>query len=117
MSSRLESGSTSLLDTSVKRKRVLGSVGNRSRRCLRIALAAALLFAESGEALLFAMDFRGAQFIGFETISDFNTSVTTDPPRCVLISPVIQTAITWDELIPSWNLAAGTCVELKIEAR
>jgi hypothetical protein len=43
--------------------------------------------------------------------------VNSNRRECVLLSPQIRTSILWDELIPSWNLAAGSSVGLKIEVR
>ncbi|HUS34942.1 MAG TPA: peptidase C39 family protein [Verrucomicrobiae bacterium] len=45
-----------------------------------------------------ATDFRGAQFIGFSDFADFQKEGPT------LTSKLIEPAISWDELVVSWNL-------------
>ncbi len=55
--------------------------------------------------------------MGWNKFSGFSSSLTCNPPQCVLVSPEIQTSIVWDELVPSWNLAATSSAGLKIEVR
>jgi hypothetical protein len=76
-----------------------------------------LLIASGRGAPLVAADFRGVQFIGYTTLSGFSTSVSHQPAECILISPEIKTDIFWDELVPSWNISAGSSAGLKIEIR
>ena len=45
-----------------------------------------------------ATDFRGSQFIGFSNFSSFKKETS------VLTSPIIESAIAWDELVLSWNV-------------
>ena len=45
-----------------------------------------------------AADYRGAQFIGFSDFTQFKRDGST------LTSPIIEPAIDWNEVIPSWNL-------------
>src|SRR6476646_213177 len=91
--------------------------GSRANHGALTALAAVLLITVATHASLFANDFRGVQFFGFTTFSNFSASVGYQPAECILISPEIQTAICWDELIPSWNISAGSFAGMKIEAR
>jgi hypothetical protein len=60
-------------------------------RLLMLALALMPLVAR-------AIDFRGAQFIGFSNFSEFKKE------DGALTSRIIEPAIAWNELVPSWNL-------------
>jgi hypothetical protein len=56
-----------------------------------------------------AADFRGSQFVGFSDFTQFKRDGAT------LTSPIIDPAIDWNEVIPSWNLAGFG--EITIEMR
>jgi hypothetical protein len=62
-----------------------------------------------------AADFRGAQFIGFERFENFER--TQHEGELVLVSPKIETAIRWDELIASWNFRGAPEDGLQVEAK
>ena len=63
------------------------------------------------------LDLRGAQFIAFDSFSDFKQSPGTNSDEVQLISQLIQARISWNELIVSWNVELPTNAYLKIEAR
>ena len=117
MLSKLEDRSLSMLDVMTTRER--RDVRFRTPgRNLSWSITVALLLATLGALTsLPADEFRGVQFIAWTALSGFETSVSHDPPACVLVSSEIQTSILWDELIPSWNLDARSSVGLKIEVR
>jgi hypothetical protein len=62
-----------------------------------------------------AEDYRGAQFIGFERFESFGRELREG--ELVLISPNIETAIAWDELIASWNFRGAPESGLQVEAK
>src|SRR5688500_626189 len=62
-----------------------------------------------------AADFRGAQFIGFERFENFER--TLNEGELVLVSPKIETAIAWDELIAAWNFRGAPEDGLQVEAK
>jgi hypothetical protein len=95
----------------------LCKIQDRASHRVLSALAAVSLVASGPPAALIADDFRGVQFIGFTKFSDFSKSVNHQPAECILISPEIETAVCWDELVPSWNISAGCSAGLKIEVR
>ena len=93
------------------------SLGRRGGNCSWATFGALLLFAAVGPAAPAVDEFRGIQFIGFTGLSGFSASVIHTPPECVLVSSPIQAGILWDELIPSWNMVAGSSAGLKVEVR
>ena len=56
-----------------------------------------------------AIDYRGTQFISFSDFAQFKRDGST------LTSPIIEPAIDWNEVIPSWNLRSQG--EITIEMR
>jgi hypothetical protein len=80
-------------------------------RALIVAFTLALVSANADEP----KDHRGAQFIGFEKFNHFQDSKTNG--HLVLLSPKIEPAIRWNELIVSWNFRATPTNGLKIEAK
>jgi hypothetical protein len=56
-----------------------------------------------------AADYRGVQFVGFSDFSQFKQDGQS------LTSPPIETAINWNEVIPSWNFRGGG--EITVEMR
>jgi uncharacterized protein YvpB len=62
-----------------------------------------------------AEDYRGRQFIGFEQFETFQRELRKG--ELVLVSPPIQTAIAWDELIASWNFRGTPESGLDVEAK
>ena len=62
-----------------------------------------------------AKDYRGSQFIGFERFESFHR--TLNDGALVLVSPKIETAIAWDELIVSWNFRGAPENGLEVEAK
>jgi hypothetical protein len=54
-------------------------------------------------------------FIGISDFASFSQSNVTSNGETVLLSPVIEAPIEWNELVVSWNAPAG--VHLKAEAR
>ena len=80
-------------------------------RAFIIAFALALISATADER----KNHRGAQFIGFEKFDRFQHSKTND--HLVLLSPKIEPAIRWNELIVSWNFRSAPTNGLRIEAK
>jgi hypothetical protein len=68
--------------------------------------------AVSGEA-----DFRGRQFMGFDSFTNFVETRGSLPEQIVLTSPAISSAINFNEAIVSWNAALRNDSCLKVEAR
>jgi hypothetical protein len=62
-----------------------------------------------------AKDHRGAQFLGFERFENFERILREG--ELVLVSPKIETAIAWEELIASWNFRAAPENGLQLEAK
>jgi uncharacterized protein YvpB len=78
-------------------------------------MRALLLFLVLSGLLAEAKDFRGSQFIGFERFDAFQRTLTEG--ALVLVSPKIEAAIEWDELVASWNLRGAPDIGLEIEAK
>ncbi len=64
-----------------------------------------------------AIDPRGGQFIWFHNFSAFEKSRGERSLESVLTSPVIAAAVSWDQLVPSWNADMPESTYLRIEAR
>jgi hypothetical protein len=62
-----------------------------------------------------AKDYRGGQFIGFDRFDRFTTNKSDT--GLVLVSPKIEAAILWDELIVSWNFRAPPQTALEVQAK
>jgi hypothetical protein len=62
-----------------------------------------------------AQDHRGTEFIGWEAFYMFQRELKEG--SIVLTSPRIESAIYWDELIPSWNFRAEPAAGIEVEAR
>lgn len=62
-------------------------------------------------------DPRGNQFLGVTNFAQFARSPGAQSNEVVLISPVIQAALDWRELIVSWNAAMPDDSSLKIEVQ
>jgi hypothetical protein len=62
-----------------------------------------------------AKDYRGSLFIGFEAFQSFERTLNEN--ELVLVSPKIETAVSWDELIASWNFRGAAENGLEIEAK
>jgi hypothetical protein len=60
-------------------------------------------------------NYRGAQFIGLDKFDAFERSNTNE--HVALLSPKIESAIRWNELIVSWNFRTAPANGLKIEAK
>ncbi|HEY4417595.1 MAG TPA: C39 family peptidase [Verrucomicrobiae bacterium] len=78
---------------------------------------AALIGAGNGLAL--AAGNSPSQFIGLDDFSNFTRSQSTNATagvETVLLSPVIQSALDWNELIVSWNTEAPPGTFVKVEA-
>ena len=58
---------------------------------------------------------RGAQFIPFDSLSSFKLSPASRSDETVLTSPIIQSRISWDELIVSWNAGMPADAALQVE--
>lgn len=54
----------------------------------------------------FAIDFRGAQFIAVTNLADFKEA------NGEFISPIIETAVPFDQLVPSWNSTNAITVKI-----
>ncbi len=76
-----------------------------------------VLFCLSTCAANSAVDPRGAQFIGFTSISAFEKTRGSGSLKTVLTSKVIAARINWDELVASWNVDLPETGYLKVEAR
>lgn len=60
-------------------------------------------------------DFRGSQFIGLESSQNFKIQKNKD--GIVILSERITPAISWNELVVSWNFRSARTNGLKIEAK
>jgi len=63
------------------------------------------------------VDHDGRQFLGWTDLSDWHRSGGVTEAKQVLESPVIPTAVRWDELVASWNADAppGTAVRIEVQ--
>ena len=62
-----------------------------------------------------AKEYRGAQFIAFTNFHNFKA--TEGKNEVVLVSPKIEAAIGWDELVLSWNFRGHPQLGLEVEGR
>jgi hypothetical protein len=75
------------------------------------ALGAFATLADSGS------DARGRQFIGFDSFGSFARSEGSDPQETVLTSPQIESRISFNEVIVSWNAVMPSGSYLVVEAQ
>src|SRR2546423_8008540 len=85
------------------------------RRCCSCLLL--FLLMTSGLESAVQSDVFGNQFIGFSRFADFTKSKGDQKDELVLTSPTIRTALTWTELIASWNVELPPAGALKMEVR
>lgn len=78
-------------------------------------LLAAVIFSGC-KSVPVANDHGFSHFVGLDNFSNFTQSQNADG-ETVLLSPIIPSAIDWNELIVSWNADAPPGTFLKIEAR
>lgn len=57
-----------------------------------------------------------SRFVGVQNFSSYTESASTNG-ETVLLSPVIKAPIAWDQLVVSWNVAAGPEAAVDVEAR
>jgi hypothetical protein len=62
-------------------------------------------------------DFRGRQFMGFDSLTNFIETRGSLPEQIVLTSPAISSAFSFNEVILSWNADLRNDSYLKVEAR
>lgn len=62
-------------------------------------------------------DFRGHQFLGYDSLERFTRSAGARTNEVVLASPRIAAGLDWDELIASWNAEMPGGSWLTVEAR
>lgn len=62
-------------------------------------------------------DFRGDQFLAITNFSGFAASTASDGHGCVLTSPELKAAFSFDEMVVSWNVALPAGGRLEVEAR
>lgn len=79
---------------------------------LLMLLAASLVCSRADD-----IDARGSQFIGFRNFSSFEKARGAKPGELVLLSPVLEARLPWDELVVSWNAVTPPRTFLKVEAR
>ncbi len=82
-----------------------------AKKLLSPLIFSALIYAIRADAI----DYRGSHFVGFTSFQNFQTE--TNSTGIVLISPPIDPAIEWNELIPSWNytnLNGGLICEIRV---
>jgi hypothetical protein len=84
----------------------------RGGQAVLVALVLPLLAANAG-----AVDARGGQFISFTNFSGFTRAAGQRAREVVLTSPEITAAISWDELVASWDVDLPRSGYLKVEAR
>ncbi len=95
-------------------------VAGQNRRAVKLpgfhlVALAGIILALSGCVTARRTEIRHTGFIGLTNFSDFSRTQATTNGDLVLTSPEIQAPVNWDELVVSWNVAAG--VSLKMEAR
>jgi hypothetical protein len=78
-----------------------------------LALAVAL----TDQAVSAEAEFRGRQFIGFDSFTNFVETRGSLPEQIVLTSPALSSAIKFNEVIVSWNAELQNDSYLDVEAR
>jgi len=63
------------------------------------------------------VDARGRQFLGFTTFSSFKKAEGLRPYEVTLISPIIDSCIRFNEVVPSWNIELPEDCSLTVEAQ
>src|SRR5690242_3930940 len=80
-------------------------------------VAAIFLLGAAGNGFAHASDLRGREFIGYGSFESFATNNSPGSEAMVLVSPVVQSQIRFDEAIVSWTAKAGPDAFLTVEAR
>ena len=70
-------------------------------------VAAIFLLGAAGNGFAHASDLRGREFIGYGSFESFATNNSPGSEAMVLVSPVVQSQIRFDEAIVSWTAKAG----------
>jgi len=63
------------------------------------------------------IDFRGRQFVGVNSFTNFTKTASASPGEAVLTSPVILSRINFNEVVISWDATLSKDAYLIVEAR
>lgn len=77
--------------------------------CLVLCGSFACAFADEGK--------RGRSFVGMVDFSDWTCKQSSGDRKAVLESPLIRSAVSFDELVVSWNAAPSSRLSVEVDVR
>ena len=77
--------------------------------CLVLCGSYACAFADGGK--------RGRSFVGLVDFLEWTCKQRNEERKVVLESPLIRSAISFDELVVSWNAAPSSCLSVEVDVR